>query len=63
MLYFPLRRNSSAVRLYYLGFKGVSRVYKKEPGESLTIAAENAASSMVDGVKEKASGNSQPLAH
>lgn len=25
----PLRRHASTVRLYYLGFKGVSRVYKK----------------------------------
>ncbi|BGP47911.1 hypothetical protein JCM10450v2_003776 [Rhodotorula kratochvilovae] len=54
-LYFANARADQS-RLYYLGFLGESRQLKKEPGEPMTIGAENAAPSMVDGVKEKQAG-------
>ncbi|GAA5981926.1 hypothetical protein JCM10908_004669 [Rhodotorula pacifica] len=43
-------------RLYYLGFIGESRVLKKEANEPMTIGAENAAPSLLDGVKEEKRG-------
>ncbi|KAJ8295018.1 Sorting nexin lst-4 [Rhodotorula toruloides] len=54
-LYFANTRNEQS-RLFYLGFLGESRVLKKEPGDPMTIGAENAASSMVDGAKEEKRG-------
>lgn len=39
--------------LYYLGFMGESRVLKKEPGEAMTIGAENAVHRSVDGVRDE----------
>ncbi|TNY23504.1 hypothetical protein DMC30DRAFT_331512, partial [Rhodotorula diobovata] len=56
-LYFANARGEQS-RLYFLGFLGESRQLKKEPGEPMTIGAENAAPSMVDGVKEKQAGAS-----
>ncbi|GAA5861897.1 hypothetical protein JCM3774_001343 [Rhodotorula dairenensis] len=43
-------------RLYYLGFIGESRVLKKEANEPMTVGAENAAPSLLDGVKEEKRG-------
>jgi len=40
-------------KIWYLGFKGESRSYKREPGEAMSIGAENTADSIVDGVREK----------
>ncbi|GAA6056130.1 hypothetical protein JCM3770_006009 [Rhodotorula araucariae] len=60
-LYFANARADQS-RLYYLGFLGESRQLKKEPGEPMTIGAENAAPSMVDGVKEKQAGASTTTA-
>jgi len=52
-LHFSARTSSTTFRIWYLGFKGESRVYKRQAGEQMTIAAENAADSMVDGVRDK----------
>ncbi|GAA5970916.1 hypothetical protein JCM11641_004507 [Rhodosporidiobolus odoratus] len=49
-------------RLYYLGFLGESRQLKKEPGDPMKIGAENAASNMIDGVKEEKRGMSSTSA-
>ncbi|GAA5928555.1 PITH domain-containing protein [Sporobolomyces koalae] len=53
---------SEQTRLFYLGFMGESRQLKKEPGEPMTVGAENAASSMLDGMKEEKRGASQTSA-
>ncbi|KPV75361.1 uncharacterized protein RHOBADRAFT_53346 [Rhodotorula graminis WP1] len=60
-LYFANARADQS-RLYFLGFLGESRQLKKEPGEPMTIGAENAAPSMVDGIKEKQAGSSTTTA-
>ncbi|GAA6019070.1 hypothetical protein JCM8202_000663 [Rhodotorula sphaerocarpa] len=54
-LYFAQARGEQT-RLYYLGFIGESRVLKKEANEPMTIGAENAAPSMLDGLKEAKRG-------
>ncbi|GAA5825740.1 hypothetical protein JCM11251_000355 [Rhodosporidiobolus azoricus] len=54
-LYFGNARADQS-RLYYLGFLGESRQLKKEPGEPMTIGAENAAKNMLDGMKEEKRG-------
>ncbi|GAA5965073.1 hypothetical protein JCM8115_006652 [Rhodotorula mucilaginosa] len=54
-LYFANARGEQS-RLYYLGFIGESRVLKKEANEPMTIGAENAAPSLLDGVKEEKRG-------
>lgn len=46
-------RPGSQFALWYLGFLGEARSIKREATEALTIGAENAASNMVDGVREK----------
>ncbi|GAA6012933.1 hypothetical protein JCM10207_008384 [Rhodosporidiobolus poonsookiae] len=56
-LYFGNARGDQS-RLYFLGFLGESRQLKKEPGEPMTIGAENAAQHMIDGVKEEKRGAS-----
>ncbi|BGP31849.1 hypothetical protein JCM10296v2_003626 [Rhodotorula toruloides] len=61
-LYFANTRSEQS-RLFYLGFLGESRVLKKEPGDPMTIGAENAASSMVDGAKEEKRGGTTTSAH
>lgn len=40
-------------RLFYLGFKGESRSYKKEAGDNISVGAQNTADSVVQGMKEK----------
>ncbi|BGP15850.1 hypothetical protein JCM10213_005665 [Rhodosporidiobolus nylandii] len=54
-LYFGNARGDQS-RLFYLGFLGESKTLKKEPGEPMTIGAENAVSKMLDGVKEEKRG-------
>ncbi|GAA5836162.1 hypothetical protein JCM3766R1_001981 [Sporobolomyces carnicolor] len=53
---------SDQTRLFYLGFMGESRQLKKEPGEPMTVGAENAAPSLLDGMKEEKRGANQPSA-
>jgi len=40
-------------RLFYLGFMGESRSYKKEAGDDITVGAQNTADSVVQGIREK----------
>ncbi|GAA5911471.1 PITH domain-containing protein [Sporobolomyces salmoneus] len=53
---------SEQTRLFYLGFMGESRQLKKEPGEPMTVGAENAAPSLLDGMKEEKRGANQTSA-
>ncbi|GAA6060065.1 hypothetical protein JCM10212_003026 [Sporobolomyces blumeae] len=55
-LFFSNTRSSDQSRLFFLGFMGESRQLKKEPGEPMTIGAENAAPSLLDGMKEEKRG-------
>ncbi|GAA5870665.1 hypothetical protein JCM1840_006770 [Sporobolomyces johnsonii] len=54
-VYFANARSDQS-RLYFLGFLGESKQLKKEPSEPMSVGAENAASHMVDGVKEEKRG-------
>ena len=40
-------------RVFYLGFKGDPRSYKKEGGDNISVAAQNTADSVVQGLREK----------
>ncbi|KAM0752032.1 DUF1000-domain-containing protein [Meredithblackwellia eburnea MCA 4105] len=55
-LYFGDTRGGSQSRLFYLGFMGESRELKKEPGEPMTVGAENAVQKQIDGVREEKRG-------
>jgi len=51
-LFFYDTLSSVQSRLYYIGFKGETKALKAEPGQALTVGAEQAADSMVGGVRE-----------
>lgn len=54
-LYFFLQSSARPAnqRLFYLGFKGESRTYKKAAGDDISVGAHNTAPSTVPGLKEK----------
>lgn len=50
------RQQPGHLRLFYLGFKGASRSYQKEPGQQLSVAAQNSADAPIDGIRERSAG-------